>query len=151
MPARVRTRVTKNHRVSGDIEPGTKEAMQNAADAGFEVTETLVPYGATGELQAGLHEPEETPNGNIEWGSSAPHTLPVEYGSRPHWIPMSAMEGLKYWARLVLGDEDAAWAVRQKIAQFGTQPQPFIRPGVERMRAVLRGTGVATYVEERIP
>lgn len=152
MPAKVRTRVTKNHRVSGDIDPALQEAMMDASRAGFETSMSLVPYGATGELQRGMHEPEVEPSsGNVVWGSSAPHTLPVEYGSVPHWIPLSAMDGLKRWARLVLGDEDAAWAVRQKIAQHGTQPQPFIRPGVERMRARLKGTGVATYIRERIP
>lgn len=149
MPVRVRTRVRRNAKASTAVSPGLKDAQMQAAGAGFEVAMDRVPYGATGDLQRGLHEPEyDDATGRVWWGSSAPHTLPVEYGSRPHWPPI---DPLKRWARVVLGDESAAYAVQQAIAQNGTPPQPFIRPGVDRMRAVLRGTGITTFIERHIP
>ena len=49
----------------------------------------------------------------------------TEWGSNPH--PVSP-EHLKDWARRVLGDEQAAYAVANKIKKHGTRPSPFIRP-----------------------
>lgn len=154
MPASVHVRVPKMHRLSdGTISQGVSDAIMDAADAGHSRAIELVPYGVSGDLQRGLinNGPTRQSDGSVTWGSSAPYTLPVEYGSRPHWIPINAMPGLEQWARIVLGDEGAAWAVRHKIAMQGTDPQPFIRPGVERMRSVLRGTGIATYIRDHIP
>jgi hypothetical protein len=147
----VKTRVTKFHRVDdspdGAVVDGTKSAMKEAAGAGFQKSQDLVPTDTSELLMSGI-PPYEDERGNIVWAYDAPHTLPVEYGSRPHWVPIEPLLG---WARRVLGDESAAYAVRQKIANVGTDPQPFVRPGVHLQRLVLKGTGVATHIRDEIP
>lgn len=150
MPITAHVRVTKDTEIpDGSVSEGTLESMRNAGGAGFERAMSLVPYGATGDLQRSGFEPEAYGTESspaIRWGFHAPHALPVEYGSRPHWIPDYAMPGLKKWARLVLGDEGAAHAVRWKIFHEGTDPQPFVRPGILVQRVMLEGTGIASYV-----
>ena len=150
----VKTRVTKFHRVDdspdGAVVDGTKSAMKEAAGAGFQKSQELVPIDTSELLMSGI-PPHEDERGNIVWAYDAPWALPVEYGSRPHWIPDRYMDRLKGWARRVLGDESAAYAVRHKIANHGTEPQPYVRPGVEVQRLVLKGTGVATHIREEIP
>lgn len=54
----------------------------------------------------------------------------VEYGSSPHYVPI---EPLKGWAKRVLHDENAAYAVRAKIAKFGTNASPFMRPALSQV------------------
>lgn len=57
--------------------------------------------------------------------SFLPYLVYVEEGTRPHTPPIAP---LKRWARAVLGREDAAYAVRNKIRRRGTRPQrPFKR------------------------
>lgn len=51
---------------------------------------------------------------------------PLEFGSRPHWAPIAP---LKLWAKRILGDESAAWAVRAAIAKRGTRPRRMFRDG----------------------
>lgn len=147
----VKTRVTKFHRVDespdGAVVDGTKAAMKNAAGAGFQKSQELVPVD-TSELMLSGIPPHEDRQGNIVWAYDAPHTLPVEYGAVPHWVPIEPLLG---WARRVLGDESAAYAVQQKIAEHGTDPQPFVRPGVFVQRLQLKGTGVATHIRDQIP
>lgn len=55
----------------------------------------------------------------------------LEYGTRPHWVPI---EPLKEWSKRVLGDEDAAFAVRAAIAKRGTRAQPFFRPALAQVQ-----------------
>lgn len=57
----------------------------------------------------------------------------VEYGTSPHYPPISP---LKRWSRHVLGDEEAAYAVRGKIAKQGTPAQPFFRPAFNEVKNV---------------
>jgi len=53
-----------------------------------------------------------------------PYAAVMEYGSRPFYAPIKP---LKEWARRVLGDENAGYAVRAKIAKLGITAQPFVR------------------------
>lgn len=148
MPATIKTEVRKQATPSEAVEPAAREIAMKAADAGYEVALERVPYGATGELQRGLHPPEEQPDGSVWIWSSAPHTLPVEFGSRPHWPPIAP---LKHWARIVLGDESAAYAVQHAIAQRGTPAQPFMRPAAERIRQFLSATQFRVTVQKYLP
>jgi len=56
----------------------------------------------------------------------------VEYGTKPHWAPL---EPIKEWSKNKLGDEDAAYAVRAKIAREGTDPQPYARDAIDMVIA----------------
>lgn len=63
----------------------------------------------------------------------SPVALHIEYGTEPHTPPIGP---LKRWARRKLGksEKDAeriAWAIRNTIKKFGSDPHPFIRPAVK--------------------
>lgn len=57
----------------------------------------------------------------------------VEYGTSPHFPPISP---LKKWSRRVLGNEGAAYAVRNKISKQGTPAQPFFRPALAEVKNI---------------
>jgi len=70
--------------------------------------------------------------GEMVWEISytAPHSVAIEFGSEPHWIPIKP---LKKWSQRKLGNEDIAYAVRAKIAKEGTDPRPFLRPARDKI------------------
>ena len=123
--------------------------MRDAADAGFAVSQDEVSHGATSGLSMSGVPPQWVGN-SIVWGYTADYAEYVEKGTRPHWIPLRAMPELKRWARRVLGNEGAAWAVRSKIAQEGTEAQPFVQPGIDAMKRHLRQTGIVAYIEDEL-
>lgn len=129
---------------------GTQRALLELADAGFEVSQREVPHGATSHLSQSGFPPRVAEDGAVEWGYTADYAEPVEKGAAPHWIPKRAMPELRKWARRVLGDEQAAWAVRAKIAQEGTDPQPFVRPGVDAMKAKASQMEIGEFIDAEI-
>jgi len=81
------------------------------------------PVGATAVARGSIQSSVETVRGRVTSFrgtvmSAAPHILPLEHGSRPHWAPIAP---LRRWARVVLGDERLAYAVQWAIARRGTQ------------------------------
>jgi HK97 gp10 family phage protein len=98
--------------------------------ASIEVVDVNVPL--TKAIRAG--------NANVRYAAA------VEYGAKAHYAPI---EPLKAWAKRVLGDEDAAYAVREHIAIEGTPAQPYMGPAweseredyVRRVRDALAGEG----------
>jgi hypothetical protein len=76
-------------------------------------------------------------------GPAAKYALFVHEGTLPHWVPI---EALKAWAKKVLGDENAAYAVQKKIAMYGTRAQKYLEkpwraelPNVpKRLRAAMQ-------------
>ena len=73
--------------------------------------------------------------GRVVWAQ--PYAQFVDEGTSPHFPPIAP---LKRWARRVLGDESAAFAVQQKIGVSGTDPQKFsertfveTEPQIERL------------------
>lgn len=69
--------------------------------------------------------------GLVATGKQAPYAPYVEYGTRPHWMPIKP---LKAWAARVLHDESAAYMVQRSIAMRGTKPKPFFGPAIEEGR-----------------
>jgi hypothetical protein len=53
----------------------------------------------------------------VEVYPTAIHSMFVRMGTRPHWAPIGP---LKAWARVKLGDENAAYPVQRSIAEHGT-------------------------------
>ncbi len=81
------------------------------------------PQGVTntlyGSITASPEVRDEFGNEKIAvMGTSVTHGIPVEFGTKPHWPPV---EALFSWAKEKLGDPDAAYAVRAKIAKEGTE------------------------------
>jgi HK97 gp10 family phage protein len=67
-------------------------------------------------------------------GTNADYAPHVEYGTRPHFPPVSA---IREWSGRVLGDKSAAWPIAKKIARRGTPAQPFLRPALDKNRKKL--------------
>lgn len=131
------TRIKAKRRSSARVMDATINWIQAASADGYRVSQDRVPV-AFGELKRSGVPPYEEADGDFTWGYKAPHAPHVEFGTAPHWAPI---EPLKRWAALILGDESAAYAVQQKIAKYGTPPQPFVRPGLAETRRVLKATG----------
>lgn len=73
---------------------------------------------------------------------SAPYASYVEYGTDPHPVSKEGIEELKEWARLKLSlseeeAESAAYAIANKIRTSGTDPQPFFRPAIQEVEAMI--------------
>jgi hypothetical protein len=127
------------------VKRGVRSGMEEAADAGFAVSFDEAPPGATNTLKHSGVQP--TWEGNtLVWGFTADHARFVEEGTSPHWIPVDAMDEVEVWARRVLGNEGAAWAVRQTIAEQGTQAQEFVAKGIAEQQRVLEQRGIADKV-----
>lgn len=133
------TRVVK--RVTGiskKVMDSLEDELLDAADKGFGKSQELVAENSSDTgmlLRSGQPPFVESGGGSILWGYNSPYAVFVERGTAPHWAPI---EPLKDWARRVLGDEEAAYGVQKKIAEKGTEPAPFVGPGVDEMRKELR-------------
>lgn len=57
----------------------------------------------------------------------------VEFGTKPHYTSVGNLED---WSRRVLGDKKLAYAVRNNIAKYGTQAQPFFRPAMQQVKNI---------------
>lgn len=142
-----KVRVTTNKDAAGAVRRGVRQALMDAADAGFAKSQEKVPHGADSQLANSGFEPVEMNDGSWVWGYRAPYAEYVEEGTDAHWAPI---DPLKKWARRVLGDEQAAYAVQQKIAQKGTPSQPYVQPGIDAMKAHLRANGLKAAVEDEL-
>jgi len=78
---------------------------------------------------------QSTPPPGVAYvGTNVDYAAHVEFGTRPHFPPVSA---LKQWAKKKLGDEGAAYAVAKKISKTGTKPQSFLRKAADERRKYL--------------
>jgi Bacteriophage HK97-gp10, putative tail-component len=66
----------------------------------------------------------EAIRGTVFTGAQAPYAPYVEEGTAPHWAPIGP---LLLWARRVLGNERAAYAVQRAIARRGTRGRHMFR------------------------
>lgn len=141
-------RIRTNKDAAGAVRRGGREAMMDAATEGFRISQERVASQSTDTgqlLRSGF--PPEWIDGSVVWGYAADYAQYVERGTRPHWPPVDALRG---WARRVLGDESAAYAVAAKIAQEGTDPAPFVKPGIDAMRARLAARGLKAAVSDNL-
>jgi len=88
----------------------------------------------TGRLRASIHT-EQIAFNKVEVGTNVFYAPYVEYGTLPHFPPV---EPLKRWAHLHGMPEEAAWAIAQKIAKYGTEPQPFMRPAFMKNKKLVK-------------
>ncbi len=142
----VSTKVTKNIDVSRAVNQGVKEGLEDAADVGFEASQRDVPHGADSFLANSGFVPEWRDN-ELVWGYTADYAKFVEEGTAPHFPPI---EPLKKWARRVLGDEGAAYAVQKKIGEKGTEPKKFVHEGAQAQRRYATKLGLDTYIQREI-
>jgi len=66
----------------------------------------------------------------VKIGSNLEYAAHVEYGTRPHFPPISAIQE---WARKKIGDgsKSTAFLIARKISRVGTKAQPFLRPALD--------------------
>ena len=87
-----------------------------------------------GRLRASISTQVEGHPGDIAHmravvGTSLTYAPFVEFGTKPHWPPLSALQP---WARrhgFPPGNK-GAFLVARKIAQFGTPPRPYLLPAL---------------------
>lgn len=141
------TRITAT--VTDDVDrkvgAGIREGIRRAASEGFTVSQEHVPTDQGALLKSGI--PPTWTGDTLVWGYSAAYAEFVEDGTEPHWPPIKPLKG---WARRVLGDEQAAYAVQATIAEHGTPAQPFVEPGVDAMIQELRQRGLSPFIDEEI-
>lgn len=93
-----------------------------------ESRERHVPV-ADGTLRSSINVTQPQITGNkvevtvYAGGPAAKYAFFVHEGTLPHWVPI---EPLKEWAKKVLGDENAAYAIQQKIAMYGTKARKYL-------------------------
>lgn len=116
---------------------GVKQAQINI------LNEALVD---TNELIQGIHyDIAQTSRGlesTIQPSEKAQgYAAALEYGSRPHWPPISALQG---WA-----DRHGipVWAVARKIAREGTEARPYWQPAYEDLDRYVQGE-LSDFAEE---
>ena len=74
-------------------------------------------------------------------GASAKHAQFVEYGTRPHWPPIRAIEKWLMIKGLASGPElrSRAFLTARAIARRGTRPKTFLAPTVQKYRKLVMG------------
>lgn len=82
----------------------------------------------TGQLRSerGMHSDISTDGLTARIGSSLKYALYVHEGTRPHYVPISAISG---WARR---HKIPVGAVQRSILRKGTKANPFLREAVEQ-------------------
>lgn len=149
MVLNVSAKIEKNVAVSEEVRAAHRKRMHDSMDKGFAVGIDKTPVGATGSLQNSAYEPTWSGD-TIHFGWREEYAAAVNDGARPHWIPLHAMDGLKKWSRRVLGSEEAAWAVRQKIAEVGTEAQPFADEAREAAKRYYESHSLESYLNRRL-
>lgn len=86
----------------------------------------------------------EAIRGTVFTGAQAPYAPYVEEGTQPHWAPIGP---LKLWARRVLGNERAAYAVQRAIARRGTRGRHIFRDALAAVAP--RAQGIFAQAMER--
>ena len=71
--------------------------------------------------------------GNYKLSDGVDYGIDVEFGTSPHY---TSAKNLKGWARRVLKNESAAYAVTKSIAKRGTEAQPFFRPAMDQVKKI---------------
>lgn len=88
----------------------------------------------TGRLRSSIHISPRVPyKSSYTLNAGVDYAAHIEYGTSPHMPPVSE---LRDWARRVLKDRDAAFAVASHIRNHGTKAQPFFRPALRQVKKV---------------
>lgn len=98
------------------------------------------PTGAFGLLRPSVGA--ELFGDKVQIGTPLEYAEPVEYGSKPHWAPLAAIE---YWAERKLGDVSIARKIWYSIAHKGTRPVLMFTRGLamnaDKVVRILEGIG----------
>jgi len=121
-------------RIVLDLSETREELGDETADLLLDLGNAIVnelkrnsPVGATADLRRSWQIFSRA-DGRVVLGSDIGYADDVDTGTPPHYADFEAIEK---WSRRVLGSEEAAGAVWRKIAQEGTEPQPYIDESIQ--------------------
>jgi hypothetical protein len=121
--------------------------IKEAMDAGFALSQELVPQDRGTLLESGI-KPERDSTGTWRWGYTASHAWPIEEGTKPYQPPI---QPLLEWSERVSGDTGLGWYVAtQKIPTEGIDAQPYAKPGVEKTKQYLNGNDFRDYLNDEL-
>lgn len=145
----VSTKVQTDKDAATAVQQGVQDALLDAMGAGFNRSQDIIAAEATDRgtlLQSGI-PPKVLPDGSVISGYAAQHAPFVDKGTRPHWAPAAPLVA---WARRVLGEEEAGYAVQRKIAEEGTEGVRFMERFVTTVQARLNARGISASIEEHL-
>jgi HK97 gp10 family phage protein len=97
----------------------------------------------TGRLRASII-PDVVSQGNTVLGivgSNVVYAPYMEFGTKPHWPPLAALE---VWARR---HHTSAFLVARAISQRGLKPRRFLRDAFDKVKGAIRGTIESTVAQ----
>lgn len=146
----------KLKKMDAALQRATKLAVLEAAAAGTRVIAKAAPVDR-GRLKQSVRLRRRGESGYPEIVVDAPYAAIVEVGSRPHWVPLTALVG---WVRRnrakfgITGDGRTrdkagrfqasgevvriARAIQRSIARKGTRPRWFVRGSLPTLSRVLK-------------
>ena len=88
----------------------------------------------TGHLKNSIHiSPKMKGYSTYTIATGVKYAVDIEYGTSPHHVNIEDLMG---WSKRKLGNENLAGAVQNKIAEKGTEAQPFFRPAIAEVRSI---------------
>lgn len=119
-------------KAGGDAKPLVMGALRNSTSHGQRNIRTRAPH-AFGTLQRSVLTDIHYPVGEIE--VQAKHGPDVEYGTKPHTPPTTAIQR---WAKKKGIPGSAVWPIIKTIEKRGTKAQPFFKPGWEASQGYIK-------------
>lgn len=116
-----------------EIKELTNPKMEEIARKLAKIIEKNAPKD-TGELANSVNIYEK--DGQMIIKVEEEHAKTVEKGREGGVRP--PIQPLKGWARRKLGSEEYAYAVQEKIAQEGTEAQPFVKESINQIKNEVR-------------
>lgn len=104
----------------------TDKGVLAVAKVGAGTAKALTPVDM-GELRGSISE-ELISRGKARYGTNVEYAMYVEYGTGPHSVPITALEG---WAKRNGVPVGAVWI---SIKKKGTKPQSFLRLSADLIR-----------------
>jgi hypothetical protein len=134
---------THNKEVEQALWQGIDRGMEDLADYIFARSQEFCPVDESTLKKSGYVEHEVFLKKVV--GYDALHAAHIEFGTKPHYLPRSAIDGeLTRWAMRVLGLSEkeankAAWGIAGKIAALGGEAQPYLRPAADEGKVKAEG------------
>ena len=134
-------------RIGAKAKRGVEKFLLDGAQAGQNMAMEHVPEDRSNLRMSMAQFVPEVRGNEVVWGSTAPHTLPIEKGTQPFWPPAKP---LVEWANRIGMDDSFGYYVQWKIAQEGIESQPFLEPGAEAQAAWYSRKNVNDYIDNEL-
>jgi HK97 gp10 family phage protein len=121
--------------VLNDIKPAIEEAAIELVNGWclemVSASKELAPVDL-GQLRASINFNVEASEGEISGvvGPDTDYGAGVEFGTLPHYVPFEPLEA---WAGRHGMEPGAGWRIQNKIANYGTDPQPYMGPAFDEV------------------